>query len=43
VHPNEAREVDVGRSTLKSIKDRILSGDKINFNTKDVKNLVAFF
>jgi len=37
----QAREVGVGRSTLKSIKDRIRSGKEINLKTKGVENFIS--
>ncbi|WP_321431121.1 DNA polymerase [uncultured Methanolobus sp.] len=42
--PKEAREYGVmERSTLKRMKDRILSGEKFNFWTKEVRKLVSVF
>ena len=40
--PKEAREIGIKyRSTLKKIKDKIKSGEKINFNTKGVKKYIS--
>jgi hypothetical protein len=42
--PKEAREYGVmERSTLKRMKDRIQSGEKFNFRTKEVRKLVSGF
>jgi len=42
--PKEAREYGVmQRSSLKRMKDRILSGGKFNFRTKEVRKLVSGF
>ncbi|WP_342305579.1 hypothetical protein [Methanolobus sp. ZRKC5] len=42
--PKDAREYGIKhRSTLKRMKDRILSGGKFNFRTKKVKKLVSAF
>ncbi|TQD29207.1 hypothetical protein [Methanolobus vulcani] len=42
--PKEARGYGVmERSTLKRMKDRILSGGKFNFWTKEVRKLVSAF
>ncbi|AKB21873.1 hypothetical protein MSWH1_1602 [Methanosarcina sp. WH1] len=41
--PEEARKLGVmHRSTLKRMKDRIMKGDKINLDTKEVKKVVYF-
>ena len=40
--PKEAREIGIKyRSALKKIKDKIKSGEKINFNTKGVEKYIS--
>ena len=40
--PKEAREIGIMyRSTLKKIKDKIISGEKINLNAKVVEKLIS--
>jgi hypothetical protein len=42
--PKEAREIGIKyRSTLKKMKDKIISGDKINFNTKEIRKILDDF